>query len=302
MSTGPTVALIFGGTGQIGGALVRALQPLVAQEQIELRLAVRSTRRAATILEGVRASFIEFDLDVQGPDVEDALNGVDVMFLLTGYSVEMLAQSKRAIDLAVRAGVRHIVHSGAHAAWDTTNAHLGWHLFVERYIERSGLAWTHLRPNWLMQNVMRLVRDEGEGLVLSCCLPEARRVSWIDAADAGAVAAAVLESPSAHLGATYGLAAEALSLREVANLIAAAVGAPCRYEQVSLEAFRAARYKSQTHEAYQVSAFHYYEELTAGRIPECEEVFDVQSLLGRPPTSWSQFAHGHAARFGQHEG
>ena len=38
------------------------------------------------------------------------LKGVERLFLLTGYTVDMLVQSKAIVDEAKKAGVKHIVH------------------------------------------------------------------------------------------------------------------------------------------------------------------------------------------------
>ena len=297
MPTTPSVAVIFGGTGQIGSALLRTLQPLAIDGALRLRLAVRSPARASALPVGARAEIIRFDLDRSGEDDEACFDGATVMFLLTGYSVAMLAQSKRAVDMARRAGVRHIVHVGAHGADDTTNTHLGWHQFVEKYIERSGLTWTHLRPNWLMQNVFRMIRAEGDGLVLSNCFPPERRVSWVDANDVGAAAAAVIADPTAHLGTTYPLAVDARSMGEVADLIASATNAPCRYEELDLDTFRSAKLKLDADPPYQASAMHYHAEVRAGRMAECADIFDIDALLGRPSVHWPEFARANASRW-----
>jgi NAD(P)H dehydrogenase (quinone) len=65
------------------------------------------------------------------------LANVDGLFLITAYTVDMLRQSKRLIDHARRAGVKHIVHLGACGDDDTDIAHYGWHQYIERYIEWS---------------------------------------------------------------------------------------------------------------------------------------------------------------------
>lgn len=64
-----------------------------------------------------------------------ALAGVDRVFLLTGYTVGMLTQSKTLVDAAKKAGVSHIVHVGVFAEWNTTDAHFAWHQMIEKYIE-----------------------------------------------------------------------------------------------------------------------------------------------------------------------
>ena len=69
-----------------------------------------------------------------------ALAGVDRVFLLTGYTVAMLTQSKTLVDAAKKAGVKHIVHVGIFGEWDCTDPHFAWHQLIESYIKASGLA------------------------------------------------------------------------------------------------------------------------------------------------------------------
>ena len=75
------------------------------------------------------------------------------VLLLTGYSVDMLAHSKRLLDAAKAEGVDHIVHLGAMAADDTPYAPLAWHQLIERAIEAMNFSWTHLHPNFFMDTV-----------------------------------------------------------------------------------------------------------------------------------------------------
>ena len=280
-----TTAFIFGATGKIGGALVRQLEPLAKSGQIELRLGVRSVARASQMLGQTAAHLVEFDLDTPDRAHKDAIAGTDTMFLLTGYTVDMLAQSKYAIDTAKRAGVGHIIHVGVHSEPDSINAHIGWHQFVEAYIERSGMSWTHLRPNWLMQNIRKYLRREGEELVLTTYLPENLRVSWIDAEDIGTAGAAIIRDPGAHAEAIYPLASVASNMGEVCQIVAETFRLTCRYHEMTKEEFRG----HEGSDPYHRSSRHYYEQLREGGIPECDQIFDFQSLTGQPPRSWRQF-------------
>jgi NAD(P)H dehydrogenase (quinone) len=55
-------------------------------------------------------------IDLDDPQTFDqALKDVTGIFLITGYTVDMLVQSKSLIDAARRSGVKHIVHLGAHS-------------------------------------------------------------------------------------------------------------------------------------------------------------------------------------------
>lgn len=78
-------------------------------------------------------------LDLDQPEtLEPALQGVDRALLLTGYSVDMLRQSKRFIDAAKQAAVQHLVHIGASGAATNEVAHWGWHQLIEAYIQQQG--------------------------------------------------------------------------------------------------------------------------------------------------------------------
>ncbi len=61
------------------------------------------------------------------------------------------------VDAAKKAGVKHIVHLGIFGEWDCTDPHFVWHQLIERYIEASGIAWTHLHPNVFMENLLGLL-------------------------------------------------------------------------------------------------------------------------------------------------
>ena len=157
-----------------------------------------------------------------------ALASVDRLFLLTGYTVDMLVQSKTLVDAARKAGVAHIVHQGIFGEWDTTDPHFAWHQMIECYIKASGIAWTHLHPNVFMENVLsffapknrRMTFYWGEG-----------RVGWIALQDLAAVAAAALrDGPERHNGQDYWLSTEVLSGAEVAATMGEVLGQELRAE------------------------------------------------------------------------
>ena len=132
--------LITGATGQIGGATLRLLQ---SQAEIEPVAAVRSPAKAAPFEKlGIRTVQLDFDRE---ETLAPALAGIERVFLATGYTVDMLRQSKVFLDRARQAGVRHVVHLGACGRDDTSVAHWAWHQLIERYIEWSGFSFTHLR-------------------------------------------------------------------------------------------------------------------------------------------------------------
>ncbi|WP_157758282.1 SDR family oxidoreductase [Cystobacter fuscus] len=103
---------------------------VVADLEQAADVSVRISSRRPAEVERLRSQgkdAVYLDLDKPGT-FGAALAGVDRLFLLTGYTVAMLAQSKTLIDAAAKAGVRHIVHLGVFAEWDCTDPH-----FLERW-------------------------------------------------------------------------------------------------------------------------------------------------------------------------
>ncbi|MGO4741350.1 NAD(P)H-binding protein [Bosea sp. 2KB_26] len=108
------VILVTGATGQVRGTIVRLL---AARTDLEMVLAVRSPEEAAHF----GLPVVEMDFDRPKTRLP-AFEGVDGAFLMTGYTIDMLRQSKSLIDDAKKAGVKHIVHLGARDPDDTRPA------------------------------------------------------------------------------------------------------------------------------------------------------------------------------------
>ena len=225
----------------------------------------------------------------------DALTGVDRLFLLTGYTVEMLAQSKAVVDAAKLTGVKHVVHLGAWATDDTTIVHLGWHQFIERYIEWASVAFTHLRPNVFMQNILRfsLQRDG----TLRHSIGDAP-VSWIDTDDVAIAVARVLRSPREHHGKTYPLAVESLSVGQVAGVLSEVVGTPFRYEPQSPDEWLAGALKNGMEPTYARCVHNVFLRTADRSLSDAADVFDsFEQIAGRKPSRWHDYAKKHRDKF-----
>lgn len=290
MSEQPQNIFVYGATGTIGRPLVRALAPAVENGSINLRLGVRDVH-------GVKGAALAVASDLDWPidTLTASLAGTDTLFLLTGYTAGMIGQSERAIEAAKRAGVRHIVHLGAHAAADTDIEHLQWHLDVERLIEHSGMNWTHLRPNWLMQNILRSILVSDEAVVIESSIPAGRPVSWVDADDVGAIAAGILQNPARHHAQTYLLAPECQSFRGVAEIVSRTLNIPCEVRETQIDVL-ASRMTAHG-DAYGLSALHYMRTLHNNGAPECADMCGIDHLLGRRAAGWPQFIARHSDVF-----
>jgi NAD(P)H dehydrogenase (quinone) len=145
MATRKPKILITGATGQVGREV---LKRLTDDKALDVAASSRAPAKAADL--GVPVVLLDYD---RRETIAPALEGVDRLFILTAYTVDMLRQSKALVDQARKSGVKHIVHLGGCGADDTDVARYGWHQFVERYIAGSGIEFTHLRPEIFMQNL-----------------------------------------------------------------------------------------------------------------------------------------------------
>jgi uncharacterized protein YbjT (DUF2867 family) len=278
--------LVTGATGTVGGAAMRALATEAEAGRIELFGAARSAKSAGKLVD---AGFNAIELDYDRPEtLRPALEGVDAVFLVTGYTVDMLVHSKRLLDASKATGVKHIVHLGALAADDTPHAHFAWHQLIERAIEAMGFSFTHLRPNFFIDTVWHGLRQRPERLVH---FVGNRKVSWIAAEDMAAVAAAALIEPEKHAGKTYPLAVEALSFPELAALLSQVTGRTVEYRPRPASFLLPILLKQGMEPVYAASLAAGVEATEAGNMPLVDFVDDtVQRATGRKPVTWSDFA------------
>ena len=84
-----------------------------------------------------------------------ALEGVDKVLMISPSDPLMVETQCRFIDASKKAGVTHIVKfSGAESGvgFDPKKFRFTrMHEEIERYLEGSGVAWTHLRPSQFVQ-------------------------------------------------------------------------------------------------------------------------------------------------------
>jgi uncharacterized protein YbjT (DUF2867 family) len=208
----PTI-LVLGSTGQTGRLVVEELERYPDAAQI--RLCSRRCEEVKRLQsQGREAVFLDLD---DPRTFGEALAGVDRIYLLTGYTVAMLVQSKTLVDAAIKAGVQHIVHQGIFGQWDCTDPHFAWHQLIERYIEASGIAWTHLHPNYFMENLLSVTPLKAGSFSMYC---GDKRVGWIALQDVAAVAATVLlKGPEKYAGKDYWMSTESLNGAEVAAIL-----------------------------------------------------------------------------------
>jgi uncharacterized protein YbjT (DUF2867 family) len=139
--------LVTGATGLAGAAVLREF----IRNSHPVRALVRRRARARALQAFPTVEVVEGDLS-RPATLQEALAGVERVLLISSPDQQMAERQSRFIDAAKQADVQHIVKfSGLSAAdVDTPFVFGSLHADIERYLEGSGLAWTHLRPSQFM--------------------------------------------------------------------------------------------------------------------------------------------------------
>lgn len=285
------VVLVTGATGRIGGHLVDILKD---DPSVDLRAAVRRPEQAQRFASaGVQTVHLDLD-DYDG--FARALDGIDRLFLIAGYTVDMLAQGKAIVDSATAAGVQHIVHIGTFTQPGQPMAryvgHMLWHQLVESYIAASGLGYTHLRPNVFMQSLLSAV----EGNTYRGSWGDGGAVGWVDCVDIARVAAQVLREPEPHAGASYYLSTEASSEEDIARVFSEELQRPIRYEAIPLGDFLPQLMRAGMEPAYARCLEQTVTLFRNGALTDVADVTNDFSLVtGEQPTGLREFIRRNRA-------
>ena len=281
--------LITGATGAVGSALAAELGSRGdVRGLVRGRAGVRQLQHL-----GVEPALASFEDDAA---LDRALDGVEGLFLLSpAGDADMVRAQIRVVDRAVQAGVRRIVKVSSIAADEAPEARIiRAHRAIERHIERSGLAWTHLRPHWFMQNELGQADAVGAGGVFYA--PDVTRIGLVDARDVAAAAARVLTS-GGHDGRAYVLTGpEVLSYGDLARIYGRVLGREVRWVEVTLDDARASMVESGLPDGLAAGFTEIMTGYRRGGVTARVSP-DVAALLGRPPRSFAGFVEDHRDHF-----
>ncbi|MEG9471629.1 MAG: NmrA family NAD(P)-binding protein [Sphingomonas sanguinis] len=266
----PERVLVTGSTGTTGRLLANLLRGRDAE-------VIAATRRAE--LPGQ----VWFDWS-DPASFAPALNGVDAAYVVAPTDrVDQLPVMRPFLEHAAERLPGAIVLLSAASLPPGGPMMGGAHAWLRDHAPR----WAVLRPSWFMQNFtgQYLPSIVAEGRLYSAT--DDGRVSFIDAADIAAVAAAALLTPEAASGELVLTGPEALTYHEAASAITEVIGRPVRHCRLSVEAL-ADRYRS-------FGLPGDYADLLAGmdraiaRGSEDRSTTTVEDVTGRPPTSLATF-------------
>jgi uncharacterized protein YbjT (DUF2867 family) len=273
----------------IGSLLVDELLARGAEPTVMLR----PGREAPELTAKPGVSAVEGDFD--DPDsLRRALDGAERAFLLTNSSERAEAQQLAFVEAAARAGVGQVVKlSQLAAAADSPVRFLRYHAAVEAALRDSGVDWTFVRPNLILQAYLPFAPMIAQG-VLQAPIDEAA-VSVVDARDIAALAAVAL-TEDGHAGATYTVTGPAaVTHAEIAAALGEAAGHPVEFGSVAAEDFLATLVGVGMPEWQAEGLVEDYGHYDRGEAAVVSA--DVEAVTGSAPRDLTTFAADHADAF-----
>jgi uncharacterized protein YbjT (DUF2867 family) len=179
--------LVTGATGLNGRELVYRL----SARGVSVRALVRNAASAGALSMLPKVEIVEGDM-ARPETLALALRDVDRAMLISSSDPGMLDVQSNFIEAARKAGVKHVVKlSGIMPELDSPFRFARMHGEIERRLEASGLAFTHLRAGEFMPTYFRQVQSiVARGALF---LPmENAKIASIDIGDIAEVAAVAL--------------------------------------------------------------------------------------------------------------
>ncbi|MEU7159676.1 SDR family oxidoreductase [Streptomyces chrestomyceticus] len=276
--------VVTGATGNVGRPLTQALAK--AGEQV-----TAVSRRTATVPAGVR----HVAADLGEPDsLAPALEGAKALFLLlSGDLHKPGARPAGLINLAAARGVRRVVLLSSQGV---STRPLGPTRVAMRALEdalrASGLDWAVLRPGGFASNALgwaESVRTQG---AVAAPFGDVG-VPVVDPVDIAEVAVACLLQDR-HSGGVYELTGtQVITPREQAQTIAAALGTPVRFDEIT----RAEAKATMTRFVPAELADDTLDIISAPTPAELRISPDVVRVLGRAPHSFGDWVDRSIAAF-----
>ena len=138
--------LVTGGTGNVGGAVVTELLKRGAKVRVLARKQPERGKLPADVEVAIG--------DLLDPgSVEQAMQGVDKLFLLNAVVADELTQALIAYGIARRVGLMHVTYLSVFKVEQFRDVpHFASKLAVENALREFGVPYTILRPGYYIQN------------------------------------------------------------------------------------------------------------------------------------------------------
>jgi uncharacterized protein YbjT (DUF2867 family) len=278
--------VVTGATGNVGRPLVRALAD--AGERVT---AVSRGTVPVDLPEG--AAHVRADLS-EPETLRPAFEGAETLFLHDGGAGGQSLGSQAVLDAARDAGIERVVllSSQGVVTRPESPSHGGVMAARERAVRESGLGWTILRAGAFASNAYGWAESVRAERTVFAPFGDVG-IPVVDPADIAAVAAAALRKDE-HAGRIYELTGPvAVTPREQAAAIGAAIGEPVRFVELTREQAHARLSAFMPEPVVETTL----QILGEPQPAELRISPDAERVLGRSPRSFADWARANAPAF-----
>ena len=285
--------LIIGAAGNNGVATIESLIQK-SDGQYTIRAGVRSAEKGQQLQQqypSIEAAVINLDAPAT---LAAAFEGVSKVFIIPGNVENRAQHAKNAIDAAVAAGsVKQVVlYSVVGAEWEAI-------LFArqfreaEKYLEASGLPWTHLRTIWFQENFLGWADGVKQGAFYFGV--REGQFAPLNVKDIGEIAANILTT-GGHDGKAYNVTGpELLSGQNIADTFSHITGRNVAYVSPAEDATLQSLLSSGWPEWQAKGALELFEVFASNQAAVVSP--DGEALLGRPLTKLADYLESNKAAF-----
>jgi len=275
--------IVTGATGQLGGAILRALVQRVPAS--EVGASTRDPEKAAGLSElGVRVRKGDFS---QPESLAHAFEGATQVLLISSnaaaFGGDALAQHQSAIVAARAAGARRIVYT-SHMAASSTSAFppARDHAATEEMLRASGLAWTSLRDGFHAASAAWMLAESLK--TGTHAAPEDGKVCWTAHADLAEAAAAILADEGRFDGPTPALTGnELLDFSDLTQIAGELLGRPIQRKTLTNAEFESKLGASGAPPGVAAISLGFYRASQSGEFARIDPT--LEQLIGRRPRS-----------------
>jgi NAD(P)H dehydrogenase (quinone) len=285
--------IIIGAAGNNGLATLTALVNK-NNSNVIIRAGVRSAAKA----EQLQNQFPAIETAVINLDAPETLTAafesVTKVFIIPGNVENRAQHAKHAIDAAVTAGtVKNVLlYSVVGAEWEAI-------LFAkqfreaEKYLEASGLAWTHLRTIWFQENFLGWAQGIKQGNFYFGVRDG--QFAPLNVGDIGEIAANILTSDG-HDNKAYNVTGPALVTgQEIADSFSKIINKPVNYVSPSEDATLDSLLSTGWPEWQAKGVLELFEVFASNQAAVVSP--DGEALLGRPLTTLDAYLEKNKTAF-----
>ena len=238
MSNAPEF-LVFGATGQQGGAVARVLLEAGRKVRVFVRDPDSEKAKSLAAAGAVLAVGDLFDR----ASIDRAMQGIRGVFSVQTSSPSGLLtdeqeveQGKSVADSAVSNGVAHLVYSstGAAGKGHTGMGHFDSKSRIEEYVRSLPIATTITRPASFMEMMMLPGMGLNTGVFTYFMRPD-QSMQMIALHDLGRINAQILCQPDFYAGRVIELSGQDLTGKDLQDAFSHAAARPIRYQRFSEE-------------------------------------------------------------------